>query len=134
MRRTGAEHRLCAHLSGGRRRAPPGQSLRAFADSSFQGGNARSWREYLYYHYYDHPSGHQVARHDGVTDGRYKYIHFYETGGGDGAKAGCDELYDLKSDPAEMRNLAGDKHYAGIEKRMRLALGELREKLHVDEY
>ncbi|MDE6264251.1 MAG: sulfatase, partial [Paramuribaculum sp.] len=35
------------------------------------------WRDNLYYHYYEYPAEHAVKRHNGVSDDRYKLIHFY---------------------------------------------------------
>ena len=36
------------------------------------------WRDYHYYHYYEYPGWHMVQRHEGVYDGRFKLIHFYD--------------------------------------------------------
>lgn len=108
----------------------PGRSLTPL----FEGGETPDWREYLYYHYYDYPGGHQVRRHDGVRDGRYKYIHFYGGDGHGGGNLNCGELYDLASDPDETVNLAGRPECAEVEKRMQRALADFRQNLNVDEY
>ena len=65
-------------------------------------GNA--WRTGVYYHYYEHPGEHNVYRHFGVRTSRYKLIRFY------GPKNFW-ELYDLKNDPHEMKNLYGNRKY-----------------------
>ena len=53
------------------------------------------WRKTFYYHYYEGPPAeHTVAEHYGVTDGRYKLIHYY--------KLDQWELFDLADDPDEM--------------------------------
>jgi hypothetical protein len=39
------------------------------------GETVENWRKSIYYHYYDHGI-HNVARHDGVRNDRYKLIHF----------------------------------------------------------
>jgi arylsulfatase A-like enzyme len=72
-----------------------------------EGKTPDNWREDLYYHYYD--SGHQVRRHDGVRDNRYKLIHFYGEGYGkdEGQTIDCNELFDLENDPYELHNLYG---------------------------
>ncbi|MDH4091043.1 MAG: sulfatase [Cyclobacteriaceae bacterium] len=63
-----------------------------------------AWRTGVYYHYYEHPGEHNVYRHFGIRTSRYKLIRFY------GVKNFW-ELYDLRHDPHEMRNLAGEmKH------------------------
>ena len=65
-----------------------------------KGKHPKNWRKSLYYHYYEYPAEHNVRRHYGVRNERYKLIHFYN---------GVDawELYDLKTDPTEMHNLYG---------------------------
>jgi N-acetylglucosamine-6-sulfatase len=64
--------------------------------------------EDIYYHYYD--KGHAVPMHDGVRTDRYKLIHFYTVGEFN--------LFDLETDPAEMRSLHEDPAYAEIYKEM----------------
>ena len=66
------------------------------------GDKVDSWRNALYYHYYEYPAEHSVKRHYGVRDSRYKLIHFYN----DIDKW---ELYDLENDPYEMHNIYGEK-------------------------
>ena len=56
-----------------------------------------------------------------VRTGRWKYIHYSEL-------AGMDELYDLKTDPFEMKNLIGEpaaaKALAGMKSEMERLLRE----------
>ena len=75
----------------------------------------------LYYHYYEYPGIHTVKRHYGVSTKRYKLIHFYYD---------IDEweLYDLESDPQEMKNLYGQAEYANVQAQLREKLGELRDR------
>jgi arylsulfatase A-like enzyme len=86
------------------------------------------WRKYLYYHYYDYPAVHNVSRHDGISDGRYKLIHFY---GPDGI---YDEFYDLRNDPIEVKNLIDDKDYSRCFSRFRKQLDKKRLELGIEEY
>ena len=65
------------------------------------------WREGVYYHYYEYPGEHHVYRHFGIRTNRYKLIRFY-------GEKNFWELYDLKSDPTEMKNLYGDKKYDAL--------------------
>lgn len=65
-----------------------------------QGEHPASWRDALYYHYYEYPAEHSVKRHYGIRTDRYKLIHFYND-------IDVWELYDLQEDPAEMHNLYG---------------------------
>ena len=65
-----------------------------------QGEHPASWRDALYYHYYEYPAEHSVKRHYGIRTDRYKLIHFYND-------IDVWELYDLQEDPTEMHNLYG---------------------------
>jgi arylsulfatase A-like enzyme len=65
----------------------------------------KDWRKSLYYHYYEYPAVHSVRRHEGVADKRYKLIRFY----GEDVPNGEEwELYDLKTDPSEMKSIYDD--------------------------
>lgn len=57
------------------------------------------WREALYYHFYENPGFHGVARHYGIHTGRMKLIHYYQDDEW--------ELFDLHTDPQEQANLYG---------------------------
>ena len=84
------------------------------------------WRDALYYHYYEYPAEHAVRRHYGIRTDRYKLIHFYND---------IDrwELYDLSTDPAEMKNLIDDPAYDRTEAKLRKKLDGLRKKYQVPE-
>ncbi|MCL2306159.1 MAG: sulfatase [Planctomycetaceae bacterium] len=66
--------------------------------SVLKGQTPEDWRKSFYYHYYEYPAVHMVKKHEGVYDGRFKLIHFYDD---------IDEweLYDLANDPNEMLNV-----------------------------
>jgi arylsulfatase A-like enzyme len=83
-------------------------------------GKKVPWRDALYYHYYEYPAVHMVKRHYGVRTDRYKLIHFYYD---------VDEweMYDLETDPKEMRNIYNDPAYANIRGMLHKRLEELRE-------
>lgn len=83
------------------------------------------WRQSFYYHYYGYPDYHMVRQHYGVTDGRYKLIHFYTLGE--------KELYDLKTDPHEVRNVYVKPGYEAITERLENELARLRTGLEVPE-
>ena len=84
-------------------------------------GESSEWRDAIYYTYYEYPSIHMVKRHYGVRTDRYKLIHFYYD---------VDEweLYDLESDPHEMKNVYSDPAYADVQQMMHKRLDEMREK------
>ncbi len=79
------------------------------------------WRDAIYYTYYEYPSIHMVKRHYGVRTERYKLIHFYYD---------IDEweLYDLETDPDEMKNVYNDGKYTEIKDMMHGRLREMRNK------
>ena len=100
-----------------------GKSLRPLLSSS---ENNKTFRNAIYYHYYDFPAFHMVKRHYGIRTDRYKLIHFYDD---------IDEweLYDLETDPKELNNLYGDQKYADIQKKLHLELEELQKNYEVTE-
>ncbi len=61
-------------------------------------------RKYLYYHYYEFVKDHTVIPHLAVRGEQYKLIYFYTVNEW--------ELYDLKADPNEQKNLISNKAYA----------------------
>jgi arylsulfatase A-like enzyme len=75
------------------------------------------WRQSVYYHYYEFPAVHMVNRHYGVRTGRYKLARFYELEEW--------ELYDLETDPQELRNRYGDPELAGIRGELKTELRRL---------
>lgn len=82
------------------------------------GKQSGEWRNSLYYHYYENPGFHNVARHYGVRDHRYKLIHFYYPD---------DEweFYDLESDRSEMVNLIDTPEYQNEVNRLKAELKRL---------
>jgi len=79
----------------------------------------REKRKSIYYHYYEYPASHAVRPHYGVRTNRYKLIHFYQD---------MDEweLYDLRKDPMEMKNVIEDPAYSKVVAMMRTELQRLR--------
>lgn len=67
----------------------------------------KNWRKSAYYQYYEYPKWHNVQPHYGVRTERYKLIHFY-------FNIDVWELYDLKNDPNELKNLYNDPAYADV--------------------
>lgn len=79
------------------------------------------WRKAIYYTYYEYPGGHDVKRHYGIRTERYKLIHFYHD-------INTWELYDLKNDPQEMRNIYGENNIKNIQKELHSNLKKLQKK------
>jgi arylsulfatase A-like enzyme len=93
-----------------------------------KGKTPADWRESFYYHYYENPGGHNVARHYGVTNGKHKLIHLYAL---EGKKLDDWELFDLQKDPNELKSVYGDPQYAEIQTQMVAELNRLREQYRV---
>jgi len=85
-----------------------------------------SFRNAIYYHYYDFPAFHMVKRHYGIRTDRYKLIHFYDD-------INQWELYDLEEDPKELKNIYDDANYAEIQKKLHLELKDLQKQYGVTE-
>jgi arylsulfatase A-like enzyme len=86
-------------------------------------GEPVDWRVYHYYHYYEYPGAHMVYRHEGVYDGRYKLIHYYDVDEW--------ELLDTLENPQETENRYGWSVYAAEVARLKAALEDLKERYEV---
>ena len=85
-------------------------------------GQPVKWRDALYYHYYDGPGEHGVAKHYGVRTDRYKLIRFY-------AEADNTwELFDLEKDPLEMKSVYDHPAYATIRADLTAKLDALKQQ------
>jgi len=78
-----------------------------------QTGKDESWRKEIYYHYYERSFG--LTPHYGIKTGRYKLLHFY-------GPVDAWELYDLKKDKSEMKNIYGDSRYTAVVKELKTRL------------
>jgi arylsulfatase A-like enzyme len=76
-------------------------------------------RHNLYYHFYEYKADHTVLQHLGVRGERYKLIYFYPVNEW--------ELYDLKLDPKEQKNLINSSAYGKILAQMKEELLKLRD-------
>ncbi len=83
-----------------------------------KGKTPGNWRKEHYYHYYEYPGPHMVKRHYGISTDRYKLIHYYYD---------IDEwaLYDLKTDPQEMKNVYNDPAYNSVKTDLHKRLNNL---------
>ena len=73
----------------------------------------------MYYHYYEYPFYHHVQPHYGIRNERYKLIHFYYD---------MDqwELYDLKKDPDELKNIYLSKKESKLVSKLKSELYSLK--------
>ena len=95
------------------------QEMQGISFRELVSGETNEWRDAVYYTYYEYPSVHMVKRHYGVATERYKLMHFYYD---------IDEweMYDLESDPSEMKNIYGDPAYSEVQEMLHKKLTELR--------
>jgi arylsulfatase A-like enzyme len=80
-------------------------------------GSIKKWRDALYYHYYEYPQPHRVAKHFGIRTSKYKLIRFYYP-------EEAWELYDMENDKMEMKNLANDPKYKKVVEDLKKQLKE----------
>lgn len=111
-----------------------GRSLRPI----LEGTAPRDWRQSVYYSYYENswqlaekgldaradPSfqfftPHRIGPHRGVRTATHKLIHYY-------AEGDVWELFDLKADPNELRNLYGQAAAASVSSDLKRELDRLR--------
>ncbi|ANH83858.1 hypothetical protein A8C56_10915 [Niabella ginsenosidivorans] len=80
-------------------------------------GKDPGWRKSMYYHYYERSFG--LTPHYGIRTKRYKLLHFY-------GPINSWELYDLKKDPHEMKNLYHNRHFAARISGLKKSMEQLR--------
>ena len=103
---------------------PPGEMQGKSLVSLFSGGKPRDWRKSFYYHYYEYPGPHDVAKHYGVVTDRYKLVRFYEP-------HQYTELFDRREDPRELRDVYRDPAYAEVRQDLESELVRLRAQYRV---
>ena len=100
-----------------------GHSFRSLLET---GDEAPGWKQEAYYRYWMHMAHHDNPAHMGIRTKTHKLIYFYGCNydGGYQTPAGW-ELYDLRRDPQETRNLYGDPTQAtlvaDLKRRLKLA-------------
>ena len=79
----------------------------------------------MYYRYYHDPGHHDTRAHYGVRTATHKLISFW--------RLQQWELFDLRSDPAELRNLYGQPGQEAITGELKATLARLRKELQDDD-
>lgn len=116
--------------------------------AEFQGRSFRSilggespadWRSSFYYRYWMHKAHHNVYAHYGVRTHEYKLIYYYndalgQEGAVDETYEPEWELFDLRSDPQEMRNVYGDPGYAEVVRDLKRELHRLQDEVADERY
>ena len=90
-----------------------------------KGSAPKDWRTSMYYRYYHDPGHHNTRAHYGVRTPTHKLVHYW--------KKGEWELFDLRQDPNEQRNLIQDPAQAGTVTRLKAELARLRTELGDDD-
>jgi arylsulfatase A-like enzyme len=83
------------------------------------------WRTAIYYRYYHDPGHHDTRAHYGVRTATHKLIHYW-------TKQQW-ELFDLRADPQELRNLYGQPEEEAVTAELRARLARLRAELEDDD-
>lgn len=79
----------------------------------------KKWRDEIYYHYYE--LSFNATAHYGIRTKQYKLMHFYNPVDGW-------ELYDMKKDPTEMKNVYNKPEYKAVVADLKKRLTALQEK------
>jgi arylsulfatase A-like enzyme len=90
-----------------------------------KGQTPRDWRSSFYYQYFEYPVPHRVRPHYGVITSRYKLVRF------DRPDVDEWELFDLVTDPSELRNVYSDPSYGIVVADLKRKLDSLRAELVV---
>lgn len=104
-----------------------GRSFRSICET---GKEPEGWKQEAYYRYWMHMAHHDNPGHMGIRTKDYKLIYYYGCNyeGGYRTPPGW-ELYDLKKDPTEIRNVYDDPEYKEVVSDLKDRLAELRKKV-----
>lgn len=83
-----------------------------------EGTPPADWRTSMYYRYYEFPAVHSVQKHYGVRTDRYKLVHYHELGEW--------ELFDLRTDPEELKSVYSEAAYAEVVKELKAEIARLK--------
>ncbi len=114
-------------------KAPADMQGRSFR-ANLEGRTPKNWRQSMYYRYWMHNSNdHHVPGHYGVRTKEWKLINYYgKPLGMKGAQPPDTEpdweLFNMKNDPREMKNLYHDPAYAGTVKKLKAELERLQKE------
>jgi hypothetical protein len=79
----------------------------------------------MYYRYYHDPGHHNTRAHYGVRTATHKLIYFWTKDQW--------ELYDLRTDPAELKNVFGQPGQEAVTAELKATLARLRTELQDDD-
>jgi arylsulfatase A-like enzyme len=90
-----------------------------------RGDTPSDWRSAIYYRYYHDPGDHDTRAHYGVRTATHKLIYYW-------TKRQW-ELFDLRADPQELRNLYGQPGQEAVTAELIATLTRLRTELQDDD-
>jgi len=90
-----------------------------------KGTHPQDWRTSMYYRYYHDPGHHNTRQHYGVRTETHKLVHYW--------RKDAWELFDLRNDPHEQRNLAEDPAQAEWLRSLKAELARLRKEVGDDD-
>jgi arylsulfatase A-like enzyme len=90
-----------------------------------RGGTPADWRTAMYYRYYHDPGHHDTRAHYGVRTATHKLIYFW--------RKDQWELFDLRSDAAELHNVYGQPGQEAVTAGLKETLARLRRELQDDD-
>ncbi|MBZ5582464.1 MAG: sulfatase [Acidobacteriia bacterium] len=108
-----------------------GRSFRA----NVEGHTPKDWRKAMYYRYWMHNDGdHHVPAHYGIRTERWKLIYYYGRPLGMRGANPPDtqpewELFDMRNDPREMKNLYSDPRHASVVRDLKAQLEKLQKEV-----
>ena len=91
----------------------------------FKGNRPSNWRTSWYYRYYHDPGDHNTRAHYGVCTETHKLIYFW--------KKDQWELYDLKNDPEELKNIYTDPAQKDLIEKLKSEMLRLKKELKDDD-
>ena len=114
----------------------PDQMQGVSARAMLRGQPPGEWQTSFYYRYWNH-GGHNVCAHYGVRTLHHKLVHFYTPSPGETQWPGSAEspqldpyweMFDLRQDPDELRNIFDDPAYAQVQRYLHDELERLQRK------
>lgn len=98
----------------------PGELIQGNSLVPLINNTAQDWRKSFLVEYYSDTVFPRIVNmgYKAVRNERYKYIHYVDLDG-------MDELYDLQTDPYELKNCIADESMAGVLEEMKMGLNQL---------
>lgn len=90
-----------------------------------RGETPADWRDSFYYRYYHDPGDHDTRAHYGLRTTTHKLIHYW--------RKDAWELFDLRADPDELANLAGDPRHAALFENLKRELARAKQAVGDDD-